>query len=75
MILVVIENADRVSESYHEEGGVLVVAQDEESARAALAAHGEGLAISDGEWARRTVYRLDGEYEAKVVVFPNAGCC
>ena len=74
MILYIIVGANKVSDRYHEDGSLAVVADDEESARALVAAE-PGVSITDAEWSAGMMYSLSGAYEPRVFVFPNAGCC
>lgn len=62
---------DQVSGAYHSGGGLLVVAEDESSARLAANSH-SCVSLPDNEPADY-VYDVTGP--ALVLTFPDAGCC
>jgi len=76
------KSTSNVSDNYHDDGGLIVVAESLEAARALI------VASSHGEQYRRevppecgalteapdiTLHLVSGE--PRLVVFPNAGCC
>jgi hypothetical protein len=64
-------DATTVSTSYHEGGGLVVIAASEEAARAlANAEHG---VVLDAAEMPDAVFPCNAE--PQVFVFPNAGCC
>lgn len=63
----------KCTDSWHEDGGVVVVAADEAAARA-LANQRPGCAIKEDE-APALVLPVEGAAEARVFIMPNAGCC
>lgn len=63
----------KCSDSYHESGGVVVVAVDEQAARA-LANSVEGCDIKTEE-APDCVLDVLGDVEPRVFIMPDAGCC
>jgi len=66
------ERVEQCSDFYHPEGGVVVFAEDETSARA-LANSEECCEIREDEKPDCVRDVLGGE--ASVYVFPDAGCC
>jgi hypothetical protein len=62
----------KCSDSYHEEGGVVVFAGTEDEARQ-LANAEAGCAIEPQEQPDEVRACADGE--KKVFIMPNAGCC
>jgi len=66
------KHIEKVSDRYHEDGGVVVFAETEEMARA--------LANSDGECKIKPEEMPDhvrscADGPEMVFIFPNAGCC
>lgn len=74
MKLFIWSNVDRLTDSYHQEGGVAIAAPTLELARCMLlnpnAEPCEALTKEPD-----AVYELAGEPEPRMFVFPNAGCC
>lgn len=73
MKIFIWENVDKCSDNYHEDGGVVVVAEDETAARA-LANERAGCAIRPDEPVSAE-FLLDGVTDTAVYIFPDAGCC
>ena len=81
------QNVVDVSDSWHNDGSVLVVAEGLSEARALFAAYSEDRKIprSVGEKGRPPPRRIEdaapgrvydvGNANAEVLVFPDAGCC
>lgn len=71
----------RMSDSYHDDGGVVVVAESVEKARELLRTkdeHGYTPVPGDSDVFDRepeVTYPTAGEVAARVFTFPNAGCC
>lgn len=64
----------KLTENYHPEGGLVVIADNEQDAR--IIAMEQGVVFSDDE--KPEVYKLDDEHlgsKDKIFIFPNAGCC
>lgn len=72
MKVFVWEWVGKCSDSYHEDGGVVVVAPDEARARA-LANAKPGCCIKDEEAPDLVVDAATDE--ERVFIMPNAGCC
>lgn len=72
MKVFVWQNVRKVSENYHEGGGVVVFAEDEAAARA-LANAVFGCALSDDETPDDVRDVIGGE--PRVYIMPDAGCC
>lgn len=76
MLLFLWQNVGGVSFSYHDGGGLMVVAKSLEEARTLLKSASDvpedcGAHTSDPT----KVYSLKGKHVPEVRVFPNAGCC
>ncbi len=67
------ENVDEVSEQWHCDGGVVVVAESEDRARK-IANEKDGCNIRPDE-KFTAVYQLSADVEEAVYIFPDAGCC
>lgn len=74
MKLYVFEDCDKVSDHYHENGGLVVIAKDRASAKD-IANKTNGVTVNDQEVAEAIEYELNGKVENKVYTFPDAGCC
>jgi hypothetical protein len=75
MKLFLFERIEHASTNYHKEGGAVVIASDESTARALIASGDGEVIISDEEWSKAIVFELVGEHEPRVIAFPDAGCC
>ena len=72
MRVFVWQSVDKCSDHYHEDGGVVVFAENEARARE-LANQQPGCAIRADE--RPDEVRDIAEGAARVFIMPNAGCC
>lgn len=66
---------DRVTTNWHAEGGIVVVADSLDAARALAAAE---IKVENPDVLTSLpdhTYAIAGEAESRVVVFPDAGCC
>lgn len=71
MKVFVFEGLKKVSTSYHEGGGAIVIAKDRDHV---LEITKNSTVII--EWDKLTFeYDLKGKVDPKVIVFPDAGCC
>jgi uncharacterized membrane protein YvbJ len=75
MNMFIFENADKVSDKYHEGGGLAVVAADIEHVKQLVEATNGSVRLSDDDIKQVIVYPLKGKHEAKIFAFPDAGCC
>lgn len=80
------QRVDEATDNYHTNGGVVVIAENEERAREMAAAHSAHLRIRSGPtsvgWSNKPLDREDpeevveiGDAPERVWVFPDAGCC
>ena len=67
MKLFIWESLDGLTDSYHDGGGLVVVAEDLDKAKTMNEAIGDNLPDK--------VYDLKGKNEEAVYVFPDSGCC
>jgi hypothetical protein len=88
MNVYILDRVDELTWSYHEEGGMVVVAGDLEDAKTFVAASstpkygddedddGERRPrVSDEEWANAKVLPLAGEHERAIHIHEDSGCC
>lgn len=86
--MYIFRNPERVSDSYHDGGSVAVVASTGLHVQELIKEHNDSneygyrnarprTIISDEDWANAELYMLhdDFDYEPKVMIFPDAGCC
>lgn len=74
MKLFLLQRIEQATEYYHPEGGLVIVANNDDHARAIIMDM-EHIAPTDEEWSAKTVYDLAGDYPPKVYVFEDSGCC
>lgn len=74
MQIFLFERVDQVSGNYHPEGGLVVVARDRQHVEELISGD-QSIQVTEREWEHVAIYPLIGEAEAKVYVFPDAGCC
>lgn len=66
-------HVETLTSNWHEDGGLVVVAEDKRHAKRLIAA--ERVSPTDDEWAKAVVFKVEGSPKPAVFVFPNAGCC
>ena len=77
------KDVDFVSSEYHNIGGAVVIAADDQGARQILREHRDDMAEKSygDRYPEKELPRHDSEYdlavetEEKVIAFPDAGCC
>lgn len=80
MKLYLFKRIEQLSDSWHQEGGLVIVANDLEHAKS-LIANEEYIKPTDAEWVEAIVYPLDTSNDSDphiwpvVYTFPDAGCC
>ena len=84
MNLYLFEDIEKVSNNYHDGGGLVIVAKDKRAANKEVKSYNKAnqgwrnedpINITEKEWKTVIVYKLDGEHKPKVYPFPDAGCC
>lgn len=68
----IFEYLDKVSDSYHGYGGLIVIAKDLESAKLEVGKHND-VEVPDEEWDE--AIQGSTSLSKRVIAFPNAGCC
>lgn len=71
----VFEYLDKVSDNWHEEGGLFIVASDKGRAIELINGTNGVVKVLEEEWKKVLVYELSGDYQEKLITFPDAGCC
>ena len=70
------KNIKKLTDNYHSDGGLVIVAETLQ--RAIELAEARGVEFSKGDYDELTpsnVYNTDDSAEEKVFIFPDAGCC
>lgn len=67
---------DQLTCNYHPEGGMVIVAKDEEHAKELISSD-ENIRLTEEEWSEVVVYDLaEGQKTTtEMFIFPDAGCC
>ena len=74
MKMFIFEDVNQVSDNYHSEGGLAVVAKDKEHVYQLIEEYGD-IEITEDEWQKAWFYELVDNADPRVFVFPDAGCC
>ena len=74
MNVYVFDYIGRLTDRWHPEGGLVIVAQDEDRARELIEQDRETI-VDDEEWREVVVYPTSDDAEERVYKFPDAGCC
>ena len=76
MKLFIWERVDHVTDRWHDDGGIVVVAADLDKAREEMHAHAIPVDCEAYRIDPDCVYQVaDTDEPGVVAVFPNAGCC
>lgn len=85
MKIYIIQRVENLTDNYHSEGGLAIVANDDEHAKFLFIEYANGVrkdshydldvVVTDAEWQSAKVYELSQDAEPAVFVFPDAGCC
>lgn len=87
MNVYVFENVEKLTDSYHCDGGLVVVAQDKEEVMQLIKVANKyddldnyklasaDIELSDEDWKNAIVYPTYVNTEPRIMVFPDAGCC
>jgi len=75
------ERLDQVSENYHCEGGLVVIAKDKKEVKKLIKAKNEAeewgpdIEIKDEEWKDVKIFEMNENNNPEIFYFPDAGCC
>lgn len=66
----------QLTENYHPEGGLVIIADSLEDAKRHIeTVWSDYTQITDEEWESADVYELAEDHPIKTWCFPNTGCC
>ena len=75
MKVFIFEYVEKLTGNYHEEGGLVVIAENETEARELIKTD-QNIKISKEEWEEVIIYNLKDETVlSRMFIFPDAGCC
>jgi hypothetical protein len=74
MKLFIFEEVEKLTYNYHSGGGLVVIAEDTEAAKALISTDSD-ITITEEEWSKVKVYELMDNEEPAMFIFPDAGCC
>jgi len=74
MKMFVFEYISKVSDRYHPEGGLVIVAKDKEQVIELIEEYGI-IEITEEEWKDVIIYELKNNEKPRIFAFPDAGCC
>lgn len=74
MKVIIFEYVCELTDRYHDDGGLVIIAKDIESAKA-LISKDKYIRPTKEEWEKAIIYDLKDEVEERYFVFPDAGCC
>lgn len=67
------ENVYKATDSYHDGGSVMVIAETEGQVKNLL--HGTGVILSDEDWEFVRTFPTHSYVPEEVFIFPDSGCC
>ena len=68
----IFEYLEKVSNNYHEGGGLVVVSSNLEQAKFDVKAQ-KDIEVSDEDWSNALAGKTD--LPKRIIVFPDSGCC
>jgi len=74
MKVFIFERIDKLTDNWHPEGGLVIIANDIEHAKEVISANSQ-IAVTEEEWAKVESFELANEAELKFWTMPDAGCC
>jgi hypothetical protein len=74
MKIFIFERIAQVTDNWHPEGGLVIIAKDIEHAKEIISGD-ECISITDEEWDGAESFELAEDVEPKFWVMPDAGCC
>lgn len=86
MFVYIFKDVDQLTNNYHSEGGLVIVAKDDVDAQNLIdetnAYRGDDwvlesadIQLTDEEWNDVIIIQADENAEREIFVFPDAGCC
>ena len=74
MKIFVFDYIEKLTGSYHEGGGLVIIAEDKEKA-IELVKDNKCIVITEEEWKEVASFDLAGDVESKYWAMQDAGCC
>ncbi len=74
MKIFIFEYINQCSDSYHSEGGVVIIAKNKAHVKRLIKDHPE-IEITDEEWKKVEKFELSDNTAPQIWVMPDAGCC
>lgn len=75
MFAFIFERIDQLTDRYHPEGGLMVIARSKEHVIQILSGD-DSTVLTEEDWNNVLVYELrDSSLTPKVIKFPDSGCC
>ncbi|HDY86248.1 hypothetical protein LCGC14_1126010 [marine sediment metagenome] len=82
MTLYLFERIDKVTDSWHSAGGIVIIAKDRRQAKEIATKYFDSkfdkrdkVGITIDEWKSVKVFVLAGKHKPEVFIFPDEGCC
>lgn len=84
MNLYILEKVERCTDRHHDDGGLVIIAEDLHSAKLMIERDNQQridnnqshlYTITDEQWHKVRELILYSPAEPEIIVFPNAGCC
>jgi len=75
MILFIFDKVLDLTHRFHSSGGLVVIAENEETAKQMIENHKDINCVSEDDWFYVKKLKLSDEEAPNIWVFPNAGCC
>lgn len=73
MNVYIFEHIDKLTQNYHNEGGLVIIAKDKKSAKKLINTNTH-IEVTAKEWENVIIYSVNAT-EEKLYIFPDAGCC
>ncbi len=74
MKIFIFNRIEKCSSNYHEEGGLVIIANDTEHAKELISSD-DAIVVTDEEWSEVESFELLESVSPKIWVMPDAGCC
>lgn len=89
MNVYVFKEVEQLTDNYHNEGGLVVIARDKNHVKELIKETNKiswddsddftlicaDISLTDEEWAEVAIYPTTDDAKPRVFVFPDAGCC
>ena len=74
MKIIILEFVKQLTDRYHCEGGLVIIAKNIECAKK-LVSNDKYIWPTQEEWDKAIIYDLKNNEKERYFVFPDAGCC